>query len=341
MTLQPSNLPIDSDPESELPEQVESVQPRRKFFNSLPSRCCAQKYWLIITLVAFLAGSFGGFGVGRYSVHQEMAAAEQSQSQYIDALADEINPPDGYQLPARFGNIGPQLVAAGVIDYDAFVRLYEQNGQPLNDEQRAILTQGSDQPIVINRQNAYFLLNLFWAFGLANANPILTEGLITQYGQGDVTRFASTGGWGLGTKPVSELFASTAIVTLRADQQARVEKVAAMIYRPCCDNPTHFPDCNHGMAMLGMLELMVAQGASEDEMLEAAKYVNAFWFPRQAFETALYLKYSQDIDFTDTDPRLVVGKQLFSGSGFASVHQWLESNGKLEQAPGGASGCSN
>ncbi|MFH1906784.1 MAG: hypothetical protein ABIL11_05310, partial [Chloroflexota bacterium] len=110
MTIQPSNLTIDSDPEDELSQQEEPVQPRRRFSLNL------QKYWLIITLVAFLAGSFGGFGVGRYSVHREMAAAEQSQSQYIDALADEINPPDGYQLPARFGNIGPQLVAAGVID---------------------------------------------------------------------------------------------------------------------------------------------------------------------------------------------------------------------------------
>jgi len=334
MTMKSRNLPIDSDPESELPEQVEPVQPRRRFTLNL------QKYWLIITLVAFLAGSFGGFGVGRYSVHREMAAAEQSQSEYIAALADEINPSDGYQLPAKFGNIGPELVAAGVIDYNAFVSLYEQNGQPLSDEQRAILTQGSDQPVVISRQNAYFLLNLFWAFGLANTNPILTDGPITQYGQGDVTRFASTGGWGLGTKPVNELFASTPIVTLTADQQALVEKVAGTIYRPCCSNPTLFPDCNHGMAMLGMLELMAAQGASEDEMLEAAKYINAFWFPQQAFETALYLKYSQDI-FSAADPRLVIGEQLFSGSGFASVHQWLASNGKLEQAPGGASGCSN
>ncbi len=54
-----------------------------------------------------------------------MAEEDESQSQYIVALADEINPPDGYQLPAKFGNIGPGLVTAGVIDYDAFVSLYE------------------------------------------------------------------------------------------------------------------------------------------------------------------------------------------------------------------------
>jgi hypothetical protein len=336
MTMESSNTNLDTNLEEKLPEEVISSRPdRRKFSLNL------QKYWLIITLITFVVGSLGGFGIGRYSVHHEMAVAEQNLARDIAGLADEVFPPDGYQIPAKYGNIGPELVAFGVIDYDAIVSLYEKSGQPLTEDQLAILTQESDQPIIINSQNAYFLLNLFWAFGLANANPILTEGPITQHGQGDVTQFASTGGWGLGTKPVNELFAGTTIVTLTADEQLLVEKIAALIYRPCCNNPTLFPDCNHGMAMLGLLELMAAQGAGEDEMLEAAKSINAFWYPQQAFETALYLKYTQDINYSEADPKIVVGDQLFSGSGFAAVHQWLQSNGKLEQAPGGANSCSN
>ena len=51
------------------------------------------------------------------------------------------------------------------------------------------------------------------------------------------------------------------------------ERAAPFVYRPCCDNATHFPDCNHGMAMLGLLELMAAQGASEEEMFAAARDV--------------------------------------------------------------------
>ena len=38
-----------------------------------------------------------------------------------------------------------------------------------------------------------------------------------------------------------------------------VEEIAGNIYRPCCGNSTAFPDCNHGMAMLGLIELMVSQ----------------------------------------------------------------------------------
>jgi hypothetical protein len=48
-------------------------------------------------------------------------------------------------------------------------------------------------------------------------------------------------------------------------QQKRLEEVTIGVFRPCCDNPHAFPDCNHGMAMLGLLELM-ARDASVDEM---------------------------------------------------------------------------
>lgn len=255
------------------------------------------------------------------------------------AIYAQVNPPQGYTLPARYGDIGPAILEAGAIDLPAFIQLYENAGRPLTEEQLLILTRGSDQPIVISSENAYFLLNFFWAFGLTNANPILTEGPITQYGEGEIGRFASTGGWTLGTKSPVELFASAPLVTLTAEQQARLEEVAAGAYRPCCNNPTIFPDCNHGMALLGMLELMAAQDASVDEMFAAAKYINAFWFPQQAFETALYLKAAQNVDFPDADPRLVVGRGMFSASGFQTVHQSLQASGLLQQSPGQGSGC--
>jgi hypothetical protein len=63
-------------------------------------------------------------------------------------------------------------------------------------------------------------------------------------------------------------------------------EVASKVYRPCCGNPTSFPDCNHGMALLGLLELMASQGATVDQMFTAAKQVNAFWLPDQTRELA-------------------------------------------------------
>lgn len=260
-------------------------------------------------------------------------------SSTVSPQVAQINPPAGYALPAVYGEIGPQLLAAGAIDYDRFAQLYLQGSRPLSAEQLDILTKGSQERIVITRENAHFLLNLFWAFGLANQNAVLTEGPMLSRGKEQVGNFASTGGWTLGAKPATELYASTLIVALTPEQQARVEAVAAAVYRPCCDNATLFPDCNHGMAMLGLLELMASQGASEDEMFAAAKHVNAFWFPQQTLELATLFKATQNTDFAQIDARELVGRRYSSSSGFRAAHEMLAEKGLLEQAPGQGGSC--
>ncbi len=291
-----------------------------------------------LLLVAFLLGLGAGYLLwGRSSI----GTAESSTKTALDqtALADEVNPPAGYTVRASFKDIGPRLLAAGAIDYDRFVQTYEKAGQPLTNEQITILIRASDQPIVINKQNAYFLLNLFWALGLTNANAILKEGPMMQYSQGKIDQFASTGGWTLGTRPATARYASPPIITLTAEQQKRLEEVASAVYRPCCGNATNFPDCNHGMAMLGLLELMASQNASADEMFDAAKYVNAFWFPQQMLELATFFKANQHQDFANVDARQIVGRDYSSGSGFRKAEQWLEAKGLLEPAAGGGSRC--
>ncbi len=267
------------------------------------------------------------------------AQAPQSIGVDLNALSQQINPPEGYALPVKFGDIGPQLLANGAIEYNRFAQVYQQLGKPLTEEQIAVLTKGIDAPVVINNSNAHFLLNFFWALGLVNQNRILTEGPMMQYGRNQIGSFASTGGWTIGAKSPVELYASAPLITLSSDQQARLEKVASGVYRPCCDNPTHFPDCNHGMAMLGLLELMASQNANEDAMFTAAKYINAFWFPQQTLELATYFKASQGLDFAQVDPRQLVSSEFSSGSGFQNVHQWLASKGLLQQSGSGGGSC--
>lgn len=259
----------------------------------------------------------------------------------ITALQGQINPVDGYALSVSYGDLGPRMLEGGVFDYEAFAAIYENSGDPLSAEQIEILKNGSNEEIVINAQNAHFLLNFFWAVGLANQNSILTEGPMVQRSNGQVERFASTGGWSLATKPVTELYASMDLIPLTAKQQRLVEEVAAGIYRPCCDNYTLFPDCNHGMAMLGILELMAANGAGAHEMFEAAKYVNAYWFPQQTLETAIYLQLTENTDFASAEPRLVVSDKFSSGSGARRVHQELQAKGLLPRAPGQGGSCAN
>ena len=123
-------------------------------------------------------------------------------------------------------------------------------------------------------------LNVLWAFGLANKNEILEIGpmMAAEYG-GDPSRFASTGGWTLAAGTAMDHYSMHRFVTLTPEQQGRVERTSKNIYRPCCKNPAYFPDCNHGMAMLGALEIMASQGASEKEMYRIAKELNRQWFP--------------------------------------------------------------
>jgi hypothetical protein len=292
------------------------------------------------TVIALLVVFLIGFGSGYLKWGQD-ETAESKQKKQLATLHEQVNPPDGFALSISYGDLGPRLVEGGVIDYDAFAAIYEKSGNPLTPEQVEILRNGSKEEIVITTQNAHFLLNFFWAVGLANENSILTEGPMVQNSQGQVERFASTGGWTLASKPITELYASMDLIPLTIEQQTLVEEVASQVYRPCCGNHTLFPDCNHGMALLGILELMASQGASASEMFEAAKYVNAFWFPQQTLETAIYLQLNQDVDFRDADAKLVVSEKFSSAVGASMVHQELQRKGVLQEAPGQGGGCTN
>lgn len=295
------------------------------------------RYIALIVIVATLA-FLTGLGSGYFQWGRDETAEWKRQREQA-RLYEQINPSGGYALSVSYGDLGPRLIEAGVLDYDAFLRVMSAGGDAVSNRQIDVLKKGSNEEIVITRENAHFLLNLFWAVGLANKNPILTDGMMVQYSNGQIERFASTGGWTLATKPVTELYASLDLIPLTPEQQARVEQVAAEVYRPCCNNPTLFPDCNHGMAMLGLLELMASKDASTEAMFEAAKYANAFWFPQQNLEIAIYLEANQSIEFKDADPRLVVGAQFSSGSGFAAVHQSLQASGRLPQAPQQGGSC--
>ncbi|HEX7974958.1 MAG TPA: hypothetical protein VF498_11150 [Anaerolineales bacterium] len=295
-------------------------------------------YWALLALITYIVGLGSGYFVWGRSGGSQNSDQANAYSQR-DEMVRQINPPDGYKIPAVYGDFGPKLIASGAIDETQFLKIYQDRGQPISQELVGILEKGSSQPVVINSENQGFLLNLFWALGLANQNPVLTQGPMLQNGKDNVVNFASTGGWTLATRPIPEIYASAKILTLTAEQQARLEEVAQGVYRPCCDNATYFPDCNHGMAMLGMLELMASQNASVDQMFAAAKYFNAYWFPQQTLELAVLLKSVENTDFTNADGRTLVGKNLSSVSGFQAVHQYLSQNGKLEQVPKSGGNC--
>jgi hypothetical protein len=233
-------------------------------------------------------------------------------------IFDEVNPTNGYEIPVSYGELGPEMLKSGVIDFDKFVAVYEQSGQPLTDEQKNILKNGSESFITITPENSYFLLNYFWAVGLANENKILTDGEMANYGGiKEAGNFASTGGWSLGNREAMSYYSKQKLITLTPEQQILVEKVSSEIYRPCCNNSTAFPDCNHGMALLGLIELMAGNGVSETQIFEVAKYVNAYWFPGNYYDLALYFRNKEDKSFAQIDARRLLSREFrlwFTGS---------------------------
>ena len=162
----------------------------------------------------------------------------------------------------KWGDLGAKMVEAGVIDREKFPDFYNQKN------------------LEINSENSKVVLNTLWAFGLANKNPILENGPMMDPRYGGAGNFASTGGWTLAKGNAMDHYSMHRFIELTPKEQALVEKTSKNIFRPCCSNPAYFPDCNHGMAMLGLMELMASQGASEVEMMKKAQEVNDLWFPK-------------------------------------------------------------
>lgn len=302
---------MDTEPQNqtaEIPEQ-----------NKRSSKLTTAGAWMIVVGL-----TLGGFSVNEYFKNNKTATSHShlSHEQSIQELSNKVFPADGYETSAKWGNIGPELVKSGVIDSEKFKGIYSQNGG-LAAEELAILETGSDSKIKITKENSHFVLNMLWAFGLAQKNSLLTEGDMAKYG--DYKRFASTGGWTIAAKPIDEFYSKFNWLNLSTEQEERIKNIAGNVYRPCCNNHTAFPDCNHGMAALGLIEIMVASGNSDTEIYEALKYFNSFWFASSYMETAIYFKEIKGIDWDKTDAKEILSKGYSSASGWANnIHKELQ-----------------
>lgn len=245
--------------------------------------------------------------------------------------------PDHTDLGISFGDAVVNMVRGGAIDKDKFIQLYASR-QPLSAKEKQLFDTPSRQSIVINQRNAGLLLNLFWPLGIANRSAVLSKGPLGTQFKDDVGSLASTGGWTLGKLEGGKLVNSLSLVSLTSAQEATVMDIAQHIYRPCCNNPTAMPDCNHGAAMLGFIELAVSQGMSTEQVYRKALLLNAYWFPQNYMEIATYLKAKQAKAWQDVDPKQVLGATYSSGRGFGAVDTELQAMGLLPKVNGGG-GC--
>ena len=227
-----------------------------------------------------------------------------------DDLVQQVAPLAGTTLAVNWGDMGQKLIASGAIDLAKFETYYE-----LNEEQQAVLLGNDLTQITFTPENIQFWTNVLWSLGLTQESTVLGEGPMKQnQDQVPLGNYASTGGWTLGSKPATELYNSARMIDLTTEQDVLVYRVAEHVFRPCCGNHTAYPDCNHGMAVLGLLELMASQGASEEDLYQAALAFNSYAFADTYITLAAYFAM-QDIRWDTVSPDQVLGPEYSSAQG--------------------------
>src|SRR3990167_7722804 len=294
--------------ENQTSESVPEIEPKKDY--TLPAS--------ILISAIILAGAWVYTTELKAGNNPQKTDIEQkSHSAQVSALEEAVLPSNGVILPVRWDDLGAKLVNVGAIDADKFKAIYDQRGA-FTDEYKNLLFGQNDGKLKITKENSGYLLNLFWALGLASKNPILDSGEMKDPRYGGAGNFASTGGWTIAKGSPMDHYSRHKFFNLTAEQQALVDKVSRGIYRPCCGNSTHFPDCNHGMAMLGLLELMASQGASEQDMWKSALIVNSYWFPDTYLTIASYMK-GRGVEWKDVNPQEILGANYSSAQGYAKI----------------------
>lgn len=277
---------------------------------------------LFLILNAIIIGAFGGYYFTQKSFDQRLIQIEaQKPENLVKAATAQVLPAEGYTTQLKWGDLVKKLVETGAIDPKKYQEIYNSN---TNGAGQLVLLEGdTGQAITINENDAYFVVNTLWALGLTQKSKVLDEGPM-RGNPADTGRFASTGGWTLGTKPAMELYSSEELIELTDEQQDLVQKIAAGVYRPCCGNSVAFPDCNHGMAALGYIELAVAAGLSEEQIYKDLLAFNSFWFPDTYVKMAVYFNQQEGKTWDSVDPKIALSKDYSSAAGAQKINQAVQ-----------------
>ena len=285
-------------------------------------------------LILSLAGSFG---LGGILTAAGLRALDRFGSPFTPfwATLDQVVPEAGVNTAVSFGESLQRLIAAGALD-PVKLGTYYMTNRGLPDWVKHLFAAPSTAPIVLSFETAPFLLNLLWPLGLATKTKFNVSNPINGPTLGS---FASTGGWQFAKNgDGSAYFNRVAAIQLTDDQDRRVFELAGKIFRPCCDNSTYFQDCNHGSALLGLLELATAQDATVEELYRIALAANSYWFPDQYAKTAFYFTLFEGRPWNDVPAELILGPQFSSQSGWQNnvnerirLASFMSRTGKMEQ----------
>lgn len=260
-------------------------------------------------LVFAAAASLGLSGVLAAVAMRSIAPKRPAADRATD-IFDQVVPEEGVDIGVRFGDALQKVIAAGALDPEKLHTL----GYGLPPWAERLLAAPSQEPIVFTRDRAPYLVTLLWPIGLSN-KAVFNRG--SPINTADRAGLASTGGWTLGRAPNGSVYFNTVdAVPLTVRQALLALAVAMNTFRPCCDNSTFFQDCNHGSALLGLIELAASQGATADAIYGMALTANSYWFPEQYARTAQYF-----LQFANR-PWKKVSAPLAMSAAYSSLSGW-------------------
>ncbi len=247
----------------------------------------------------------------------------------LSKLDQEVTPEAGIALPISWGDLPMKLVNAGVIDRTKFEKTVT-----MTDGQKEIFLKESKDPVKIDKTNSQFIVDMLWAIGLAQKSIVYTDGPMGKEEKANAGNFASTGGWTLARGAATQYLNRFDFIPLTPDQQKKVAEIAKNVYRPCCGNSTWFPDCNHGMAALAAIEMMVAAGIDEATIYRKVLALNSYWFADSYLTVATYFA-RKGISWDKVDAKEVLGAAYSSGQGAGEIAKKV---GPLPYRPAGSAG---
>ncbi len=306
---------------------------RKKLFKEFLKKFKKNKLSILVILLLFISFS-SGILTQRYINNKEKENFLTPQGGIdLTKIQEEVIPKKGYSFKIHWGDLGKRMVEDGVIDKDKFTKAVTgSDNLPANLGK--YLDGSNQQTIELNEENAQFWVDLLWGLGLANKSNVLDKGPMME--GGNTANFASTGGWTIGQKTPMELYSKFSYLTLSEKQEAKVLEIAQNIYRPCCGNSTAFPDCNHGMAALGLIELMVSQNKSNDEIYKTVLAFNSYWFPQTYLDVAYHFVKNKR-DYKSVKAQEILSKTFSSSMGYQVIKKQV---GEVNwPALGGAGRC--
>lgn len=297
--------------------------------------------FLLVVLVAFLSGMYTQQLSSKGSVNQNQKSSDVqsnslSKEPDLAKLQSEVLPKSGFKFNIHWGDLGKRMVDDGVID-DVKLAKALMGGEKMPENLKKYLDGTDQKQIEINAENSQFWVDVLWGLGLANKNRILDEGPMME--GGNAANFASTGGWTIGRLLPMDIYSKFSYIPLSEKQQVIVKEIAENVYRPCCGNSTAFPDCNHGMAALGLIELMVYQGKSKDEIYKTVLAFNSYWFTQTYYDIAYHFAKNGK-NYKDVSPKEILSKTFSSGMGYQAIKRQIgEVNWPALQRGGGSCGA--